>query len=426
VQVRDAAGNLVASPTVTWSSLNPAVATVNATGVVTGVGAGQATIVATSGGIKGTALVTVIAAAAPTPVNLWAAAVTGAQGSYQHMYGAWGASASDVFAVGTSGTVWRFNGTSWGSTFVGTWTDLRGVWGTAATDVFAVGYGGSIFHFDGTSWTAMVSGTSSALYAVWGSSSKDVYAVGEYGMIVHYDGTAWSTIPGIPLYTFYSIWGSSSADVYAASGSGLMHFNGTAWSAVAGAEWAYGVWGTSSSSVYTAGGSLRSFNGSTWSTMTGSSGAQALWGSSPSEILAVRSSGQVASWNGTTWSSFATVSDRDLNGVWGTATSDVYATGTNWTLSSGVILRGVRGATVTVTPASPTLTGLGTTRQLTATGFSGANAVSGVTFTWTSSNTSVATVSASGLVTAVGAGSATITATAAGGANASTVVTVSP
>ena len=66
-------------------------------------------------------------------------------------------------------------------------------------------------------------------------------------------------------------------------------------------------------------------------------------------------------------------------------------------------------ATVTITPSSDTIE-KGSTRQLTAT-VSGAT--SEVTITgWSSSNTSVATVSDTGLVTAVADGTATITATA--------------
>jgi hypothetical protein len=141
----------------------------------------------------------------------------------------------------------------------------------------------------------------------------------------------------------------------------------------------------------------------------------------------VRNAGELSSWNGNTWSAFASVSDRDLWNVWGTSTGDVYAAGYNWSgVNAGVILRGVRGATVSVTPSSPTITGLGTTQQLTATGYAGGTPVAGVAFTWSSSNAAVATVNAAGLVTAVGAGTATITATAPGGASAGTLVTVSP
>jgi len=56
---KDAAGNVLTGRTVTWATSNPAVATVNFTGLATGVAAGQATITATSEGQSGTAAITV-------------------------------------------------------------------------------------------------------------------------------------------------------------------------------------------------------------------------------------------------------------------------------------------------------------------------------------------------------------------------------
>ena len=83
-----------------------------------------------------------------------------------------------------------------------------------------------------------------------------------------------------------------------------------------------------------------------------------------------------------------------------------------------------RPATVTVSPATADLTALGTTVQLTAeVRDQNARVMAGATVTWSSGDTSVATVDASGLVTAVGNGTATITASG-GSASGSAVVTV--
>jgi uncharacterized protein YjdB len=57
--LEDASGNPLTGRTVTWSSSNDGVATVNATGLVTGVAAGPATITATSEGVSGSASITV-------------------------------------------------------------------------------------------------------------------------------------------------------------------------------------------------------------------------------------------------------------------------------------------------------------------------------------------------------------------------------
>lgn len=75
---KDASGNVLTG-TITWSSSNAAVAAVNASGVVTGLLAGSATITATCEGKGGTAAITVTGSAPPPPTGgcsgAWPAAV---------------------------------------------------------------------------------------------------------------------------------------------------------------------------------------------------------------------------------------------------------------------------------------------------------------------------------------------------------------
>lgn len=76
--VLDATGAVIGGRTITWSSSNASIATVNASGVITGVGAGNTTVTATSGSVSGTALVSVQLApvaslsVAPTSASLLA------------------------------------------------------------------------------------------------------------------------------------------------------------------------------------------------------------------------------------------------------------------------------------------------------------------------------------------------------------------
>jgi hypothetical protein len=82
-------------------------------------------------------------------------------------------------------------------------------------------------------------------------------------------------------------------------------------------------------------------------------------------------------------------------------------------------------ATVEVSPGTQALTAIGATHQFSAVARDASgNPIAGQTFTWASSATSVATVSATGLVTAVENGTATITATVAG-VSGSAALTVS-
>jgi hypothetical protein len=69
---------------------------------------------------------------------------------------------------------------------------LYGVWGSSATNVFAVGAGGRILRYDGSAWSAMTSATQARLTRVWGSGPSDVWAIGD-SVLVHYDGSSWKS-----------------------------------------------------------------------------------------------------------------------------------------------------------------------------------------------------------------------------------------
>src|SRR6185503_19981795 len=89
------------------------------------------------------------------------------------------------------------------------WTELPntgggnvyGIWGTSQNDLFAVSLNGGIRRWNGTTWTSMTSGTSSDLNAVRGTSASDIFAVGESGTIVRWNDAAWSTMTsGVTMY----------------------------------------------------------------------------------------------------------------------------------------------------------------------------------------------------------------------------------
>jgi hypothetical protein len=85
-----------------------------------------------------------------------------------------------------------------------------------------------------------------------------------------------------------------------------------------------------------------------------------------------------------------------------------------------------RPTTVALSPSSATLNAIGATVQLSATvRDQDGQVMAGASVSWTTSASSVASVSSSGLVTAVAIGSATIAATTAGSASGSALITVS-
>jgi hypothetical protein len=124
---------------------------------------------------------------------------------------------------------------------------LYGVWGTSATNVYAVGAGGRILHFDGASWTSMTSATGARLSRVTGTSANDVWAAGDT-VVLHFDGTTWKNVTssvtdsrpfpgyqtevasGIPLEV--GLWAANTGEVYYGSFDlTIMRGSGTFWGA---------------------------------------------------------------------------------------------------------------------------------------------------------------------------------------------------
>src|SRR5204862_856123 len=137
------------------------------------------------------------------------------------------------------------------------------------------------------------------------------------------------------------------------------------------------------------------------------------------------SGGKVLSGRTVTWASsntsVATVSASGLvtGKVAGTAT--ITATSEGQSGTSAITVVHVPVASVSVSPATASVA-TGGAIQLTATPKDASgNPLTGRTVTWTSSNTAVATVSGSGLVSGVVAGSATITATSEGQSGTSAI-----
>ncbi len=263
--------------------------------------------------------------------NYWRAMDAGACGCTSQLFAVWGSDGRDVYAVGGSGLVAHWTGTTWNEVDTGYGgLDLYAVWGSSAGDVWAVGDGGRMIHFDGVGWTNDgPAGFETPLYGVWGSAPHDVWAVGEAGAILHYDG-AWSADthdvegrhlqrrvghrprrrvgrglgaghPGngngepcpatasplpqrrhrslerrCPSSTasrgLYSGWSSGPGDAWVTSGGDVLHWDGAAWTRQlvddAGIP-LYGITGTGATDVFAVGdlGAIAHSTGGAWTDM---------------------------------------------------------------------------------------------------------------------------------------------------------------
>src|SRR5206468_53188 len=131
-------------------------------------------------------------------------------------------------------------------------------------------------------------------------------------------------------------------------------------------------------------------------------------------------SGRVVTWSSSA-TGVATVSAAGLVTAVAAGSVTITATSEGKNGAAAITVSLVPVATVTVAPAAKTLR-VGTTAQLSAaTKDSAGNTLTGRVVAWSSSAPAAATVSASGLVTAVSAGSATITATSEGKSGTSAI-----
>ena len=280
------------------------------------------------------------------------------------LYGVWGSSSTDVFAVTMRGTVLHYDGINWSSMTTGNPTWFKDVWGTSAIDVFAAGLYGTILHYDGSAWNSMTSNTTYYPEGIWGSSTTDVFAVGlqsesHQGAILHYDGSAWTSMTSNTGY-LNGVWGSSSSDIFAVGSYGtILHYDGSTWSAVSSGttQQLNGVWGTSASDVFAVGvqGVILHYDGSTWSTMASfatcgcwddlhaphgyedmSGCLFGVWGSAWNDVYAVGwkdgTGGIILHYDGSIWSTSFGIENVILRDVWGGSSSDVLAVGDGGTI----------------------------------------------------------------------------------------------
>ena len=483
-EVLDQQGQVMAGATVAWASSATAAATVDASGLVTAAGNGTATITATAGEASGSAMVTVAqvissVAVAPAEANFAALsdtlrltaealdanghAVAGAELS-------WGTSDDSVAAVDASGlvtaaangtaTITATAGQASGSATVTVAQVVSSV--TVAPAEASLAALGDTLRLTAEAFDANGHAVAGAELS-WETSDDAVAMVDASGLVTATaNGTATiaataGEASGSAAVTVAQVVSSVTVAPMEANFAALsdtLRLTAEAFDAnghaVAGAELS---WETSDDAVATvdATGLVQTVaNGA--ATITATAGESS--GSAAVTVAQVVSSVTVApaetnfgalgdtlrltaqafdanghavagaelSW-GTSDDAVATVDATGLVTATANGTATITATAGEASGSAAVTVAQVVSS-VTVAPAEANFAALGDTLRLTAEAFdANGHAVAGAEFSWESSDSAVATVDASGLVTTMARGSVTITATS-GSVSGSAIVSV--
>lgn len=135
----------------------------------------------------------------------------------------------DLIVVGSAGAVLRRSGADWSFEQAPTDQKLWGVWGATTGDVWAVGGDGflpgqaTLLHDTGDGFVSvplpeLERPNVNALFKVWGSSADDVYIVGQRGVVLHWDGAALTELLVGVSDDLIAVWGTGPDRVVAVGG----------------------------------------------------------------------------------------------------------------------------------------------------------------------------------------------------------------
>src|SRR6266498_1021210 len=401
----DTSGAPMTGQAVAWASSNGAVATVTGSGLVSAMAPGLATITATSGGKSGTAAITVTSVPVAA-VDVAPAVATIPQGQTTQLT----ATPKDAAGNPLAGRAV-------------TWASSNGAVATVnnsgLVSALAAGSATITATSEGQSGSAAVTVAPVTVASVAVSPATASIQVGQTAQLTATPKDA----SGNTLSGRVVNWTSSNNSVATVSSSGLVT-GLTAGSATITAT-SEGQSGSAALTVTAAPVPVASVAVSP-ATATIPAGQTAQLTATPKDASGNTLTGRTVSWASSN-TAVATVSTSGLvtGKVAGSATITATSEGQCGASAVTVAAAPVPVASVAVTPATPSIQ-VGQTVQLTATPKDASgNTLTGRTVGWTSSNTAVATVSTSGLVTGKVAGSATITATSEG-QSGSAAVTVTP
>ena len=410
----DSTGTVLSGRSITWSSSNTSVATVDATGTVRAVSAGSALIQATSEGKSGSASISV---SAPAPIPVASVSVSPASATLQ--VGATVQLSATTFDANNNVLTGRVVG--WSSTN----TAIATVSSTGLVRAVAAGSVSITASSEGRTATAAITVSAPPPAPVATVSVSPTSPSIQTGATVQLSAVTRDASNNV-LTGRVVTWSSSNTAIGTVSASGLVTAVAAGSATITATS--EGKTGSSSLTVTTPAPVPVATVSVSPATATLQIGATQQLSATTRDASNNVLTGRVVTWSSAN-TAIATVSASGLVTAVSAGSASITATSEGKTGSALMTVAAAPApvATVTVTPAAPSVQ-VGSTVQLSAvTRDASNNVLTGRVVTWSSANTSIAGVSASGLVTALVVGSVQVTATSEGKTGTSTItVTAAP
>ncbi len=247
----------------------------------------------------------------------------------------WGTGAGNIWAVGLSGQLARWDGQSFVRVPSEAHEHLRALWGTGPDNVWALGNSETV-HWDGQAARLVPSARGFFLTGMWGPDRDHAWAVGRGGVILRMDHGVFQkeAAPVAESIELKAVWGSSASDIWAVGERGtLLHSDGQTWRPVdaggAGVHstW-YGVWGSGASDVWIVGeaGTILRWDGLRWVRMRSGprEKLRSVFGSRRDDVWIVGDGGIALHWNGQVLLPIAEGGAKNHWSVWCPAPQEVW------------------------------------------------------------------------------------------------------
>lgn len=316
------------------------------------------------------------------------------------LYAIDGTAADNIWAVGESGRLFRYDGSIW-SRFDfpsasniydvevlapdNIWVSTNALWHwngsdweysnsilrsplglsmVSDTDGWTVGYEGEIHHWNGTELMSVTSPVTTALIGIQMLSANDGWAVGANGVILRYNGSEWAVVPSPTTNTLHTLQMVSPTEGYAVGYNDFLIWNGSTWniapypsSAVFGLS---GMTMLSPTLGYVSSyRHIDEWDGITWTRVYTSTDFDLgpMFGADPDHLFSVGAAGTIAHGSSTGWEMVNNPEPEILYAIDALSPTTVWAGGYNDTLRH---YDGTTWQTATYTP----LAGEGTARSI--------------------------------------------------------------